>query len=334
MARTEGEGADRPTPQDKRLKTMTDSVGTLRDLILATTRLRPILDELARLETRLPDMPDDQERHAALLERLPPLLDLRGRALVHAQQYERFLALAEADLSALEDRVDTANALAILAHAGEIAMLLIPPGSPEDDFARAMLAKERARQYRADGDGRHDPALMKRALRATVRSGGMRLVIGTRIPVGMEMAARRFRGEVLPERDANETGPGVYHLEDAHALEAWFKAPPDLTALLNNTWRLFAAIDAWSEPGESGPSWYPARRGALILAYARLCRIGLWPARSSGDMVAKMEVERLISGRTADPDFMRALVEIALGVGRRIARQGPPFVTVLGGVEL
>lgn len=47
-----------------------------------------------------------------------------------------------------------------------------------------------------------------------------------------------------------------------------------------------------------------------------------------------MAVERLVSERAADPDGMRALVEIALGVGRRIARQGPPFVTVLGGAEL
>ena len=38
--------------------------------------------------------------------------------------------------------------------------------------------------------------------------------------------------------------------------------------------------------------------------------------------------------RAADPDPMRAAVEIALGVGRRIARQGGRFVTVLGGVEL
>lgn len=309
------------------------AASSLRDLVFETKTV-PVIDDLAALEALLPAMPGALESHAALLARLPPLLDLRGRALVHAQQYERFLALAETDLSALEDRVDTVNALAILSHAGEIAMLLVPPGSPEDDFAQAMLAKERARQYCADGDGRHDPALMNRALRATARSGGMRLVIGARIPVGMEMAARRFRGEVLPERDENETGPGVYHLEDAHALEAWVNAPPDLPALLSDARCLFAAIDAWSEPEEPGPSWYAARRGALVLAYARLCRIGLWPARSSGDLVAKMEVERLVSGRTADPDFMRALVEIALGVGRRIARQGPPFVTDLGGVEL
>ncbi len=314
---------------------MTDIItSSLRDLSLATTRLRPILDELARLETQLPDIADDQERHAALLERLPAILDLRGRALVHAQQYERFLALAEADPSALEDRVHTGNALAILAHASEIAMLLVPPGSPEDDFALAMLAKERARQYGTGSNGRHNPALMNRALRAAVRPGGMRLVIGARIPVGMEMEARRFRGAVLPVRDENETGPGVYHLEDAHALETWFNAPPNLTALLDHARHLFAAIEAWSEPGEPGPFWYAARRGALTLAYARLCRIGLWPARNSDDLVAKMEAERLISRRAADPDSMRALVEIALGVGRRIARQGPPYVTVLGGVEL
>lgn len=72
----------------------------------------------------------------------------------------------------------------------------------------------------------------------------------------------------------------------------------------------------------------------VILAYAKLCRIGLWPARSPGDLVAKIDTERLISRRGGDPDHMRALVEIALGVGRRIARQGPPFVAALSGVEL
>ena len=46
------------------------------------------------------------------------------------------------------------------------------------------------------------------------------------------------------------------------------------------------------------------------------------------------DVERLITQRSEDPDAMRALAEIALGVGRRIARQGGRFVTVLGGVEL
>ncbi|MFC5508360.1 hypothetical protein [Bosea massiliensis] len=312
---------------------MTDIItSSLRDLAFSTSTV-PVLDELAALDALLPEIPDEMERNAALLERLPSLLDLRGRALGHAREYERFLALAEVDPSALEDRVITGNALAILAHAGEIAMLLVPSGSPEDDFAQAMLAKERARQYGA-GSGVHAPELMTRALRATVRPGGLRLATGARVPVGMEMAARRFRGEVLPARQENGTGPRTYHLEDAFALEAWFAAAPDLVTLLEESRALFASIEAWSEPEEPAPSWYAARRGALILAYAKLCRVGLWPARSSNDLIAKMAVERLISERAADPHSMRALVEIALGVGRRIARQGPPFVTHISGVAL
>jgi hypothetical protein len=313
---------------------MTDVVASsLRDLSFSTSTVT-VVDELAGFDALAPALSNECERYAALLERLPPILDLRGRALVHALQYERFLALAEADPSALEARVDTANALAILAHAGEIAMLLVPPGTTEDRFAKAMLAKERAHQYGA-GSGVHDPELMNRALlRRPFADRNLWFGISARVPIGMEMAARRVRGEVLPERHENGTGPGVYHLEDAHALEAWFDNPPDLAVLLDEARALFASIEAWSEPDEPGPFWYGATRGALILAYARLYRIGLWPARSPDDLVAKMEVERLVSERAADPDPMRALVEIALRVGRRIARQGGRFLTRLGGVEL
>lgn len=313
---------------------MTDiSTSSLRDLAFSASSV-PVLDELAGFEGLLPDMPDELERHAALLERLPPILDLRGRALVHAQQYERFLALAEADPEGLEMRVDTANALAILAHAGEIAMLLVPPGSPEDRFARACLEKERAHQYRGSG-GSHDPELMRRALRQTVPRGGMRLVLGKRILPGMEEAAKRFSGAVLPlPGECDGSGPGVHHLEHAPALERWFNQPPDFAALLNEARELFTRIEPWSGADNAWPFQYGARRGALILAYARLCRVGLWPARIPADLVAKTDAERLISERDGDPDAMRALVEIAFGVGRRIARQGERFLTCLGGVEL
>jgi hypothetical protein len=313
---------------------MTDNnAPSLRDLVFTTDTV-PVIDELAALDRLLPEMPDALERHAALLERLPPILDLRGRALVHTQQYERFLTLAEADPSALEHLVDIGNALAVLAHAGGIAMLLVPPGSPEDRFAKALLAKERAEQYR-NGTGVHDPELMRRALRRSFSDGSPRLVIGRRIPPGMEGAARRFRGAVLPQPGAGDgSGPDAYHLEHGLVLEAWFDDPPDLAALLDVARKLFAAIETWSQAEPPAPFWYGARRGALILAYARLCRIGLWPARVPADLVAKMEVERLINERAHDPDAMRALVEIALGVGRRIAKQSGRFLTCLGGVEL
>ena len=313
---------------------MTDTTASsLRDLVFTMDSV-PVTDELAALDALLPEMPDELERHAALLERLPPLLDLRGRALVHAREYQRFLTLAEADPSALEYFVDIGNALALLSHAGEIAMLLVPPGSPEDHFARALLAKERGEQYR-NGGGVHDPELMERARRRSFADSHPRLLIGARIPPGMDEAARRFSGAVLPQPgDSDGNASDVYHLQQGPALEAWFDDPPDLAVLLDEARELFAKIEAWSQIEPPAPFWYGARRGALILAYARLCQIGLWPARRPADLVAKMEVERLITGRANDPDAMRALVEIALGVGRRIARQGGRFVTVLGGVEL
>lgn len=306
---------------------------SLRDLAFSTSTVA-VVDELAGFDALLPDLPDALERHASLLERLPPILDPHGRGLAHARQYQRFLALAEADPSALEDRVHAANSLAVLAHAGEIAVLLIPAVSPEDRFIRVMLSTERSRTYDSGG-GVHDPALMKRALGRSLADGSHRFAVGARIPPELAVAAKRLSGAILSEPGAcYGSVAGVYILEDAHALEAWFGAPPDLRVLLDEARALLASIEAWSQPEDLSPSWYGATRGALILAYARLCRIGLWPARSHDDLVTKMEVERLICERAADPDHMRALVEIALGVGRRIARQGPPFVTRLSGVEL
>ena len=310
------------------------NTATLRGLNLSS-ETAVVIDELAAVETLLPETDDDLERHAMLFDRLPPLLTLRGRALQHSRQYERFLALAEADPSALDQHVDTANALAVLGHAGEIAMLLVPPISSEDRFARELLSQERSLQY-ADGGGVHAAELMMRALGGPGSSHTMGLTRDGRIPPELAELARRFRGGALCG-DAvaiDASMHGAYRLEDAPVLEAWFNEPPDLISLLDEAKANLASVDAWSEQEDIGPHWYGAIGGARVLAYAKLCRIGLWPARSHVDLVVKMKVQRLICERAADPDHMRALVEIALGVGRRIARQGPPFVTRLSGVEL
>lgn len=313
---------------------MTDTIRpSLRDLKLSAATIR-VVDELAALDQLLPGAPDQLTRYAALLERLPSLLDLRSRVLVHASEYQRFLGLAEIDPSALEDRVDTANALAVLSHAGEIAMLLLPLATPEDRFAHALLSKERSQQYRT-GSGVHDPKLMRRALRPVLPRGSRRLMIGSTIPSGMGEATRRFAGEVMPQDGDNDAcSPMAHRLEQALALEAWFNSPPDLALLLGEALVLFARVQAWSDDKDLPASRHGARRAAQILAYTRLCRIGLWPARTTADLVAKREVERLVAERGDDPDAMRALAEIALGVGRRIARQGPPFLAERDGVEL
>jgi hypothetical protein len=314
---------------------MTDiSTATLRDLNLSS-ETAVVIDELAAIETLLPEMHDDLERHAMLFDRLPSLLDLRERALVHARQYARFLELAETDPSALEERVDAGNALAVLAHAGEIAMLIVPAISPEDRLARTLLSQERSLQY-ADGGGVHATELMMRALGGPDSSHKVGLTRDGRVPPELADLARRFRGGAICGNAVagDASVHGAYRLEDAPALEAWFSDPPDLIALLDEAKASLASVDAWSEQESIGPHWYGAIGGARVLAYAKLCRVGLWPARSHDYLVVKMEVERLICERAVDPDHMRALVEIALGVGRRIARQGSPFATCLGGVEL
>lgn len=304
---------------------------SLRDIHLRTSRMA-VIDELAALDGLVTELQDDMQRHAALLERLPSLLDITGRTRIYISEYQRLLDLAEVDPSALEHWITTANALAILSHACEIAMLLVPAVTAEDRFVRAMLVEERVAQYRA-GQGMHDPKLMERALGGKQhRRGRARTTLP--VPPGMAEVARRVRGEIAPDQPLEAAdGPVGHRLEDALALETWFAAPPDLQALLQEALALFARVQDWSSR-DAGASRYGARRGALILAYARLCRIGLWPARSPFDLKAKREVARLISERTEDPDPMRALVEIALGVGRRIAGQGEPFLGDDGGVEL
>ena len=79
------------------IQIMTDYIApSLRDLVFTTDTV-PVIDELAALDRLLSELLDELERHAVLFERLPPILDLRGRALVHTRESERFLVLAEAD---------------------------------------------------------------------------------------------------------------------------------------------------------------------------------------------------------------------------------------------
>lgn len=287
----------------------------------------PVLDDLSALDGLLPDLSDPIERYAALLDRLPSLRAIQARVAVHAGEYQRLLALAEVDPSALEDRVHAANALALLAHAGELALFLLPALSAEDRVAQALVAVERDQQYVA-GRGVHDHGLMRRALRTTLGRSAMYL------DNRMEQARPAPEAVGPEDRPGDGIGPVAHRLEDALALEASFAAPPDLTDLLEQALGLFEQIKIWAEGKDRLSQRYGARRGALILAYGRLCRIGLWPARSERDLAAKRATEFLLSERTDDPDPMRALAEIALGVGERMARQGPPFLTGRNGVEL
>lgn len=314
---------------------MTTSVSrTLSELRLDPITF-PVADELAGLERLLPEAPDEIEGFSLLASQTPSILDIRGRALSHTIQMDRFIVLANDDLTGLTARVDTANALTILGHAGKVALLLVPARTEEDRWVQAEVAHERKRAARSS---RRDAALLQRALSAAPpRIKEHRLDDASALPDAVTTMAR-FVGAILPaptnDRSARPGVPGAYTLEDAHSLEAYFAAPPDLTELVTEARDLLKRSDGWSQDTRHPADMVEdARRGAWMLAYARLARVGLWPARSQVDLEAKWATQALVDFRGRDPDHLRALAQLALDVGRLIAGQSDRFLST-SGVEL
>lgn len=288
----------------------------------------PVTDDLAGLERLLPDAPDAIERFAILAGQTPSILDIRGRAVTHEMQMDRLVALAGNDPVGLEARVDTANALAILAHAGQIAQMLVPARTEQDRWAQAEVARERKR-IAGRSKSRRDAALLRRACSgAPPRIKEHRLASPTALSDTVHAMAR-FVGAILPEptddRGARIGEPGAYRLEDAHSLEAYFAEPPNLAELVAAADALLERSDGWSRADHPAGMVDDAVRAAQMLAYARLARAGLWPARSAGDLQAKAEAGAIIARRRTDPDHLRALVLLALDVGHIIARQSDRF---------
>jgi hypothetical protein len=148
----------------------------------------------------------------------------------------------------------------------------------------------------------------------------------------------RFTGAILPDPVdpalAVAGQPEACTIEHAPALEAFFAAPPDLADLVVQARGLLKRVDGWpvSSCGPASPL-YDVRCGVLMLAYARLARVGLWPARTQADLQAKSTVETLVAIRRSDPGHLRALTLLALDVGYLIACQGGRFIAV-SGIEL
>lgn len=290
----------------------------------------PITDELTGLERLLPEGPDEIERFAILAGQTPSILDIRGRALTHERQMDRFIILMGDDPEGLEARLDTARALTILARAGHLAQMLAPARTEEDRWAQAEIAHVHERAARRSKNKSEADLLLRFASGAPPRIKEHRLDASTMSD--SVSATARFVGAILPEptddRSARRGEPGAYRLEDAHSLEGYFVAPSDLTDLLMQGRELLQRSDRWSQ-GEDHPAEMvdTARRAALMLAYARLARVGLWPARSEADLEAKSVVKTLAAFRSNDPDHLRALVLLALDTGDLIARQSDRFMS-------
>lgn len=115
--------------------------------------------------------------------------------------------------------------------------------------------------------------------------------------------------------------PGLYSSTSTPSLQLWLTTGIDPADLLDGARSLLKQLDIWrrvqSRISEPGLLEHPIR-GAELLAYSRLARVVLWPARDAGEIAIRQEALAVIAPRDRDPDRLRAVVEWAFerGAGR------------------
>lgn len=308
---------------------------TLRDELLSTIALdpisQPVLDDLAALERLVPThASSDIDELIIFRQHAPSLLPVRSRGQAHTQQVRRLIGLIAREPGQVEEWIDVANALTILTNASNLTLLLLPTGSEDDAWAKEQFGRSLLRHAHQNGDG-EDVALARRAVGELDRQP-MHLTMpeGAQAIEAMIKTMARRVGALEPKLAAeNEPGePGMYRLEDAISLKAYFAAVPDLGGLLDSARQALTLVDETLARGRPGIIGTEIIEGGLILAYARLLRIALWPARSKTDVGVKIAARDLVRSRDADPARLGALWEIAFGQGETVAGQSSRFINV------
>lgn len=295
--------------------------------------LYPVTDELAGLEHLVPEAPSAMERYAVFWNQRPALLPIRARAGAHAGELKRFIGLARASIGEIEPSLDSCNALSILLNAANMAMLLVEPRNADDAWARSAFAKTLRRQVRRLKDHRFrnqvDRILARENTEVEERPGMP--VDADEIGTFIARAAASFEARP-PAQRAVEGEPAVFVLEQAPSLDLWFDQGIDFADLLAGVRELFAMVQswngAWSGTADECQIAADAVAGARLLAFARLCRIGLWPARHKDEIAVKTAARRLLATRSSETDAMRALVEVCFDQGEILAGQSDRFRTM------
>lgn len=289
-----------------------------------------VVDDLAALERLVPVAPTEVESLAIFRRQLPGLLELRGRGQAHTEQVRRLIGLLAREKDQVERWIDVANALTIMTNASNLALLLLPARSEDDAWAREQFGRNLLRHARQHGDG-EEIALARRAV-GELSSKPVHLTLPTGIAEVTEMIetmARRV-GALQPKPEVAAPGaPSVHTLEQAESLKAWFDAAPDLAGLFGGAQKVLALVDNLRGIPEPDAMTADAIEGGLILAYARLIRVALWPARYYDDVSAKIAARDLVRGRDADPGHLGALWEIAFGQGETVAGQSSRFLNAI-----
>lgn len=271
-----------------------------------------IVDELEALEFLGDDDQPRLRRCASVWRERPSLLPIRGRARFHVAQLEALLtALGNGIVKVDALKADCVRAWAVLINAGNVATMLIAPRSDADYRARADLRRALRHQARRSDE----PHLADRVSRmcgsdfVALSEEGMR---PARVP---KVCAQRFLRAAPGE-------PAAYPLAVARSLQLWLETPVDLADLFDGARTLLAQVDVCrrlQSKVTDATLWVDPIRGAELLAYGRLARIGVWPARDDEDLAIKQAALDLIAPRYRDPDHMRAAIEWAVALGQSVS---------------
>lgn len=283
------------------------------DLNATEAPLVGIVDELDALEFLGDDDQHRLRRCASVWRERPSLLPIRGRACFHAAQIEALLTALGNGIVKVDDlKADCVRAWAVLINAGNVATMLIAPRSDADYRARADLRRALRHQARSSGEP-HIACYVSRMCGSdfvALSEEGMR-------PAKLPTV---FADHCL---NAAEGEPAAYPVAMAPSLQLWLATPVDLSDLFDGARTLLAQVDVCrrlQSKVTDATLWVDPIRGAELLAYGRLARIGVWPARDDDDLTIKQATLDLIAPRYRDPDHMRAAIEWAVALGQSVSR--------------
>lgn len=292
-----------------------------------------ITDDLLALEGGFRQAETELEALANWRNALPDLLPIRGRAQANADQVRRLITGLAREPELVDDWIDVANALTILVNASNFALLLLSPRSIDDAWAGRNFGYHLLRHTKRHGDG-EELALARRATSAVVPEPGDQTLPSDAAGIRdmIETMARRASA-LQPKPLAATPGgtPAVHPLEHADSLRAFFAKPQDLMRCYEAAHQLLQNAEDFAASGLPARVIEDATEGAIILSYARLLRVALWPARNERDVEAKLAARDLVRSRTADPERVGALFEIALAQGETVAGQSTRFLNIDAG---
>lgn len=282
--------------KDNREREVAEAIGGRLPLV-------PVIDELEALERLINDDAPPLRRFAAVWPDRPALAAVRARALFHTDELCRLLGqVREGQTTATAEVLSCARALALLIDSANVASILIAPRNAED--YRALASFRRA--LRAQARRSRDAALRQQT----------DLICGGAF---VAMSEQHIRPPRLPQALPYGLSAGIgeaaaYPLALAPSLQLWLETGIDPGDLLDGARALLAQVDLWrrvqrrlTDPGLLDA----AIQGAMLLAYSRLARLVLWPARDPDEIAIQRAGLDLVAPRYHDPDHVRAAIEWA-----------------------